>query len=300
VVTTICLLAFVVLAVGTHLTQSSNDEGHQTRILRPFSGYLTPPGARYPRANNPGAGKTPEDGLFLTGMSGGTSNAVPQIKCPEGYKINIIGAFVEVNDPYGVCTDNPLDSILTTCGQSAKTPIPCVTDKDCGGLSCENGQCKPKTCSSNDDCVVLGSNAQACPPNYTYKPGDPSCLQCTGGKCESLPECQGGIPNSTCGGGKCKPRDASAYLAKWCDGKSECLGSADDKWIPHVQGGPFGPLPCPILPSSSADSPYSQLPISTGWGGGPPSDSQNKRIDPATFNQGYYVHGIYTCVPDSE
>jgi hypothetical protein len=351
------VIVFVTMAVSA---EAKNRQKQQLNVLYPFSGYLSPPSPPWTVANsqnNTGVGKEPEDGLYLVGMVGGESNRVPQIKCPVGYKINIVGAYVEVADPFGECGTVPNPTLQLTCGDSsdASSMPSCTTGEDCGaGMTCVAQRCQPiSNCTSNSDCVgsysstvsACGANfGKTCPTSVTSSspdggcgtglkcvdgvcqadPGAGSCMAClipsgqSQGVCATMPICQGvdfsssstyGL-NRVCSTsssvgdvGKCRPRDASAYLSRHCNGKTECLGSVKDMWKPNMDydstgnPNPFGPLPCSI-PARSGDSSYAQLPVITGWGGGAPANSQQGYSDPATFNQGYYVHGIYTCIPD--
>ena len=52
--------------------------------------------------------------------------------------------------------------------------------------------------------------------------------------------------------------------------------------------------PCEIL---TTDADYSKLPSITGWGGGAPKDGVKV---PSNESGGYYVHGLFSCVPDSK
>ncbi|MGV9200666.1 MAG: hypothetical protein ACOC4M_17800 [Promethearchaeia archaeon] len=331
----VLVLAIIGIAVLTFFVEESNKKKQQANILYPFSGHLTPPSPPWDvNSNNisPGAGKNPQEGLALLGARGGSSFNEPQIQCPSGYKVNIVGAFIEVADPYGQCSTKSDSQLQMTCGTGVDltTAAGCSTDTDCGvGMECNKSQgvCVPKTCKSNSDCsgTVGGSIlVKACSEKLGDKcgagtdcgegmkcvngkcevdPGSGACMACIDGYCASMPTCsyvKDGL-NTTCSPFqgdkfKCRPRDASAYLAKHCDGKDSCLGP-DDVWLPQDPNGAFGPLPCKI-PARSGDPHYSTLPITTGWGGGAPNNGQGQ-VDP-TFTQGYYVHGIYSCVPDDE
>jgi len=352
---TIVIMVILAVAIGvfvflTFATESSNKKKQQANILYPFTGQLAPPSPPWTvnqSSNNPGTGKEPEDGLFLVGMNGGESATVPQIQCPAGYKINVVGAFLDVIDPYGECSNTPDSTLQLTCGDGSDTTnaATCTTGDDstcASGMSCIGGKCVPKQCSANTDCG--GSSAsgtvQTCGANFgasckadsdcstdgslaciggtcLVDPGVTSCMACvdpsTGlppgsgvqGYCASMPLCMGvedglnGMCSPSKGDSKkCRPRDATAYLAAHCDGKQTCLGDPSDVWTPKTPGGPFGPLPCQI-PASSNNSDYAQLPAINGWGGGTPTGGAGD-AEPVTFSQGYYVHGIYTCVPDDE
>lgn len=347
---TYIVMAILAVAIGifvflTLSTESQNAKQQQSNILVPFSGYLAPSSKHWSvnkSKNNVGTGANPEDGLYLVGMVGGKGVTTPQIQCPIGSKINVVGAMVEVIDPYGECgatSKNP--TLQATCGNIANTSsMPACTDggNDCGpGMTCFSGRCRPiSNCKIHNDCTSAGDTTiQACPSEWgdscsdacpsglvcvnsvcKLDPGAGACMACTDGSgnpapsggtgvCASMPTCVGvkdGL-NLTCESrntqNNCRPRDASAWLAGYCDGKGVCLGSPDDKWHPNQPGGAFGPLPCQISANSS-DNNYLSLPIITGWGGGAPNNSESSIAEPATFRQGYYVHGIYTCVPDDE
>ena len=326
----------------TLVTESSNEKIHQVGILYPFSGQLaapSPPWTVSANKNNPGVRGTPEQGLYLIGHVGGNEN-VPQIQCPVGYKVNIVGAFLDINDPYGECSVTPDGTLQMTCGNGTDANTftgSCVDDSSCSpGMSCKSGKCAPSQCQSHGDCsgdnicgVNFGSSCDdssdcSSDGSLTCVDGvcliDPgmtsNCMACvddtTGapisngqtGTCASMPLCMGikGGLNPICSPKNgdnyhCRPRDATAYLAAHCDGKQSCLGSEIDSWDPNLPEGYFGPLPCHIS-ASTQDPVYSQLPIISGWEGGAPLNAST--INPISFSQGYYVHGIYSCVPDDE
>lgn len=332
----VMVVIVIILATTTYFIDRSNSKKSEVMTLNPFSGRLAPPnlGGSYivdSSRNNVGVGKTPEDGLYLVGMAGGKTTDSPQISCPIGTKINVIGAYVEVDDPYGECGSLSNPVLQATCGYvpDMSKMSACGTDKDCAeGFECSAGRCMPKTCSNNSDCTSTdGSacpipNGQTCSTNSDCEPGvscvggtcsqiNPgaqSCNACidpsTGkmvtsgtGKCATFPTCNNVVEgkNTTCVSGKCKPRDASAWLSNHCNGKNTCLATPQDKWIPSKVGGQFGPLPCKI-PALSTSEEYASLPMTTGWGGGTPTGGSKPQA--STYNQGYYVHGVYTCVPE--
>lgn len=334
----ILIVAIIGFAVLTFFTEETNSKRQQANIIYPFMGKLSPPSPPWTVNRNnvsPGASILPEQGMSLVGAKGGSSFNEPQIQCPAGTKINIIGAYIEVDDPYGQCSVTPDSTLQATCGSGIDltTAASCSADSDCGvGTICDSssGVCVPKPCSKNSDCVrvvngtypvltkacseTLGKNCSVgrnCGDGMKcvggkceVDPGSGACMACVDGFCASMPTCnfvENGL-NKICSpmynsGAKCRPRDASAYLAKYCDGKQTCLGPRDT-WLPNQPGGPFGPLPCKIR-ASSGDGNYASLPVTTGWGGNNAPANAKSKVN-ATFNQGYTVHGIYTCIPDEE
>lgn len=351
------IILFIVLRVNLN---SKNKKDSVKNILYPFSGYLAPPSQWGVKQSdkNPGVGKHPQDKMYLVGQVGGESANIPQIQCPDidgvKYKINIVGAFLEVNDQYGECGTKQDQTFQLTCGNPNQVSTfecdpsgtPCPV-----GMSCINRSCVPLKCTTSDNCIGAGSTIKGCPPKWNTSCdvdkqdcGDNlicingkcevnpmsninTCMACVdadgkpysgsedGGTCAFMPNCenantdgQNSICNVNTDKYKCRPREATAYLAKHCDGKTSCLGSTDS-WDPNELGesNPFGPLPCRIKATDTAsndfEKPYLQLPLLMGWAGGSPmpsGDDNTGKSDPVSLNQGYYVHGIYTCVPDYE
>lgn len=279
----------VAIAIFVFLTiyfDIQNSHSHQRNILYPFSGNLPAPNA---------FGSNPDEGIELL-----NANKEPQIQCPVGYHVNIVGAWVEVNDPFSECTPKPADIFLSTCGISGhESKVKCAVDADCGeGMICgTQGICEPKPCTKQSDCGKIKD------------PSKGVSFTCSNGKCVQYPTCaninthsSGNVVAGTniyCAfnntNTKCRPRDASVYLAKHCDGKTHCLAFGD-KWKPNdPTNNPFGPLPC-LIPVSSNSREYDSLPVVPGWTTGIPKDGSKQ--SPSSFNQGYYVHGVYTCIPD--
>lgn len=184
-----------------------------------------------------------------------TGSTVDQISCPPGYAINIVTAAFDVYDPYQQC--NPagsLDSLATSCKDN---PDPNV-NPPCGNTYSAMGSAPP---------------ASATGANKEYL--NTVCLYNTGG---------GG------GSGACKMRDASAYLAAQCDGRSSCSVNIDPTF--------FGPYPCDLTPSSDSASDYTKLPRVSSSQTAPPG--KNPAGSVSGVKQGYIVSGLFTCIPSSK
>lgn len=123
----------------------------------------------------------------------------------------------------------------------------------------------------------------------------------------TYPYCQNTYPasdsqhaflNTECGGtnpGGCMMRDASAYLAKQCNGKQVCSNVV-------INTDFFGPTPCQNIPDpavSGADtSNFVKLPWVLG-NQGISTDQGAQNPVGQTTRQGYHVHGIFACVDPS-
>lgn len=307
------IILFVLIVFLTFRKINENKKSEALNIIFPFNGTLQAPGSN----------RNPSAPLSLYRADGRT----PQLSCPAGSKINIIGAYVEVYDPYGSCSPSPNLSYQNTCGidlsgtDNITKMTACTTADDCGPLQeCgSKGVCVPRTgCKGHGDCTddnIVAYSGNSTPGiNYGYCRINPGAST---GTCEIYPLCSTGQPNGpasppgtalnpTCmpgGTGNCRPRDASGYLAQWCDGKSQCL-TISDPWDPSdPTGGAFGPLPCQIsVPGAgspdytSSGNGYLGLPVTTSWDN--TTSSGTSGTPPPAFKQGYYVHGIYTCIPD--
>ena len=320
----VLVVAIAILAVLVFLYQKANATANVNNTLFPFSAAIKPG----------------DNTVFLKNAAG-----TSQIDCSSvGGKINIVGAWAEVTDPFGSCTGTSASVLNLTCGlRGAK--IPCKQDADCGsGMSCSAGICSPSSCPLTDDKGNFDPDKCSCGASYCpIRPGaqcnttdakpcndqtgtvmycDNSATKTTAGICRVNPgqncmapdpfsgkfcasyplcsnvavppakvcskdtDCDSGaacvegkcapknVVNKVCapqGQAKCRPRDASAYLAAKCDGKDTCNLLFD----PSDRDSGFGPTPCDTLSQN-------QLPITPGQG--------------TSFNQGYYVHGLYTCI----
>lgn len=281
------------MIILTYKKQEENSKSSEKNIIYPFNGKVDPKSGVVSLVNSEGD---------------------PQISCKkQGGKINILGSYTAINDPYGECTGKASSVLDLTCG-IPNSQTTCSTDQDCGvGMKCENGYCSPakaylkdgKIDTKKSECTNSGKGTY-CPvqPGKSCKTttdcGDGNIMSCVSGKCEVKPDksCFGVNENhNTCAlfplcsnatlkttvinkvcdpksKNNCMTRDSSAYLSRLCDGKETCATSVN---LNDPNSG-FGPLPCSIPIGGSE---YKKLPIVPGDGG--------------TYNQGYYVHGIYTC-----
>lgn len=238
-----------------------------------------------------------------TGQSSAFTDAEgnPQIICPSGTVVNIVGAFYDISDPYGECTSTPAPLIGSWCDPSVPSTQACQTDDDCGS----GGIMK---CGSSGFCQ-LAPFSGSCPEGYR------SLTSGSNNYCVPDDLCGPGIPNPVCsasiGSNQCATRDATDSVGEKCNGRPECsdLSISD-----------FGPSPCPSLAPTTCISGYQSdgspiwtvqrgpdfrgycgLPYLPGWAGGPPSGSTTtgpNTINPST-SLGYTLHGIYACVPPS-
>lgn len=110
-----------------------------------------------------------------------------------------------------------------------------------------------------------------------YDPG----LSCTskpiGGQtnsvCGPMSTASGTELSGVGGSGECRIRDVSGQVGLKCNGKSICDLKVDQETL--------GAYPCNFSPDSPE---YSQLPLDAESG--------------ETSYQGYWLHGVYTCVPE--
>lgn len=319
----ILFLCFCVMIYFCYSKYSSNESNRHKIILRPFTANLPPPNSNL---NLAGAISTsPEDGMYL--IQGGSDengqfpNQTPQIICPANTTINILGAYIQVNDPYNSCTSSPNGAYTMSCGiYNSKTSKSCESSSDCdAGMICDNTskKCVPESCTvgsipTNNFIQMCPSEiGQSCTQNssdgnllcinnvYEWNPLAGTCMYCNSntntyavaGLCENT---NSDGSNVVCLNQDVYIRDVSGYMSKACDGKISCMASGDEIWKPNDPTTIAGPLPCPI-PAKSSDPNYSRLPIVPGWNGSTPSSGSS--ASPGTFSQGYSLHGLYTCIP---
>lgn len=148
-------------------------------------------------------------------------------------------------------------------------------------------QCAPSTTLPNSSSVFpLASATFDCSTNpdlpycqNTYSTSDPTHAYL----------------NKMCGGsnpGGCMMRDATAYLAKQCNGKQVCSDVLINSTF-------FGPLPCANIPDPAAPgadtTSFRQLPWVLGNQGLSSSEGATNPVGQTT-RQDYTVHGIFACV----
>lgn len=255
-----------------------------------------------------------------TGTLKGFTNpqtGVPQISCPVGTTINIIGAFTSVIDPYGECTVTPSPGVSWMCNPNQTSPPPtgsgtassgCQSDADCPFYQ---GQ----TSTNPYVCVIPAGSTQGpgvcqlqslppssvCPTEFT--------LQTISGSNYCIPTdfCGIGIPNGMCSpsntSSACATRDASANIASLCNGQQNCNPTITDFGTPACPGlippaggciSSFDTLGNPVW--NGARTGYCALPYLPGWSGGVPTGAGTNNPDPANASLGYQYHGVYTCV----
>ena len=289
----ICIIIFLVCSGVTGFMSYRTYNLEKQKIIRPFIGY---------------------EGEQLV-----TSNGESQIKCPSGQKINIIGAFYDVYDPYLQCTPNPDQTMLQTCAIEMSDPnnsgkyIPII------GSKCVEEKIPPTAmvqCNVQHsdgtgiwDYIEPDENGDCNIPNNGNQQADVSILETSNGRkvcaytfCRNIDK---NGENLTCGSNisgntKCYPQDATAFLSEKCNGQEVCTVT--------VNSDNFGPVPCfnnntPIQSEDCSQtyltSPigtYCSLPISTGnFTPGMSINSQDPFRKLTSRNIGYKAHGIYSC-----
>jgi len=298
IVIVVLFLAIVALLIFFGITTKNNYDLSFQQRLYPFAAVIDPQAPNTVVPLNNGSGES-------------------QLTCPAGTKINIVGAFFDIVDPYGTCTPNPNSTISATCGGPGT--IVCPTNACPANMGCEPSQ-NPN--DNNSYCVALPCNASTtlptptttttwtCNPNPAYPLTAAQKAQGYTGRLTPVEICSNlnaNFQNTTCANGanNCAPRDASAYLAKACDGQQTCNATITSQY--------FGPFPCgegtfqnpgsmtdPQSCSSSktGSSGYCSLPYAPGTDPSfTPTNGGNSAS--TTFSQGYMVHGLYTCVPSN-
>ena len=306
VIVLIVCIVFTVLAVKKTRDNILMSSG---RVIYPFYAKLKP--------NKPIAKQLSDPSLF------NRADGTPQIQCPAGTKINILGAFYDITDTYNQCV-NTIDklspNIAWQCDRKLRGNTECGRDVDCGGYAeCDSSQkrCRLKRYEDESNpgergrCRSFRWKQNSVKNDCTYN----KLKTCHHYNCVNPDICQGDIQtaiNPVCApsnqNAKCAIRDASANIAEKCDGRESC----DD-----LTFNDFGDRPClkvempknecynkfnidgsPAWNNNRADV-YCKLPYTSGYGNGESKTPEHGDIpiDP-NGNLGYSVHGIYTCVAD--
>ncbi len=181
---------------------------------------------------------------------------------PETFKIEILGAYFDVFDPWGQCSPEPSDLIGPTCEQDA------ATNKGLCSNLLEKKENKDSLSSQWFRNTICGSRYQ---DGHGY-----------GGKSNNK---QGNNTEPVVESDYvCRLQDATPFLAARCNGKKECIINLKN---PGEVKQVFGNLPCyhkiSGMPLNVEDEAYKNL----------PSDEK----DDKSFQQGYVVKGLYRCVP---
>jgi len=186
-------------------------------------------------------------------------------KSSQTFKIEILGAYFDVFDPWGQCSPEPNDIIAPTCEQDAENNqglcsnlVESIDEEN--GISTQwyrNTICGTKY----QDGSGYGGEVNNKNNNNTEPFGESDYV--------------------------CRLQDATPFLSAKCNGKKECrinLGSFNE--VSQV----FGSVPCYSsnlsTPLKVGDEDYKKLP------------SDQKDENNTKFQQGYIVKGIYRCVPE--
>lgn len=294
---------FIIFYLILTKTQSTFNLSSQF-ILKPFAGKIS-------------AQTGVVDSLTLS------DGVTPQISCPGDSEVNILGAFFDVYDPNAVCSQSSSPAFLSSCGLDQDSDgnfvyynKACLTGADCGPsglLGCYNAASESFNDSKGGFCAYYGpdtgvTSCSAIPtgpsmgvpaimaPN-TFKfidgaNGNSSSNICLWPSCTNI---NGNGISSVCGPSTdCRQRNATPYLAEKCNGTSVCMPDITQD---------FGPYPCNIVPPTAGCGSYvpgnsnafCNLPYTSGSFNNVPGGATP--ASPSSYNMGYFVHGVYTCVP---
>lgn len=307
IIIAVLFIAVVVLLIFFGITTKSNYDLSTQQRLYPFAAVIDP--------------TNPNQVVSLTNGAGEN-----QITCPAGTTVNIVGAFYDIVDPYGMCTPTPNGTVSSTCGGPGT--LLCNSGQACPtGQACEpsqtpgdnNSYCVAQPCNDSTALPLPSSTttwtcnkSPALPLTATQKSQGYTGRMTPVEVCNNL---NSNFQNATCANGanNCAPRDASAYLAKACNGQQTCNAQITSQFFgPYPCGGPNFNNPNTSStnsvgatnvinacspPSTSVTGGYCSLPYAPGTD---PSFTPTNAPNAAgtSFSQGYMVHGLYTCVPN--
>lgn len=316
----VLVIALIVVVVLIFIYQRNNGLKNQHNILYPFSASIQPGNSTVILQNASGGSQ-----IDCTKV-GGTINIVgawseiidPMSSCSNSSIAALnLTCGLPSSTKVGCKQDADCGPGMTCAGGLCK-PASCALDStgtgtfdsskcSCGGNYCPiqpGSSCIPGSKNVCNDptgvlmtCITSGNSTTG---KCTVNPGQ-SCMapdQYKGQFCAVYPLCSNVVkldvnnkiptsvvntvcdPNNTVTTSICRPRDASAYLAAKCDGQATCSLQYDPE---NVNSG-FGTRPCDASVKMGS-SLYNKLPNTPAGSG--------------TYTQGYYVHGIYTCIlPD--
>lgn len=316
------LMIILILAVGAmvvvvYLTEKKNTTSNQKNILYPFTGKVKSNGT-----------------VSLTNSQG-----QPQIDCStesgkNGGTINIVGAFMDIIDPYGECSPIASSVLDLTCGIPGGK-ISCTKQADCGGgMKCSGGFCTPATAklstipgaagiidTSNSECTSVGGSYCPIQPGTPCDAGKDDCNDSSGEIMKCVPTtsssssgtCQVN-PSKSCYGvntkhGTCAiyPLCSNATITGKTVSNNMCgvntpqayskYGCMSRDASAYLAGKCDGKDTCAAMWNVSVpEGGFGPLPCST-------SDVSGLPIIPGqggSFSQEYKVHGVYGCLPKGE
>ena len=185
-------------------------------------------------------------------------------KPPRSSKIEILGAYFDVFDPWGQCSPEPTDIISQTCNEDGAT---------------NQGLCSNlvKHIEENGVSSQWYRNT-ICGTRYKTGSGYGGTVN---NKIDNATEPYGELEYI------CRLQDSTPFLAAKCNGKKECkidLGNSNE--VSQI----FGSVPCYNSTSGvelrKDDDAYGRLP------------SDRRAPNDTKYQQGYVVKGIYRCVPN--
>jgi len=317
IVMSILFVVIIILVVFVFLYQKSNSNANLNNVLFPFSAAIKP-GDKSVYLKN-AAGTSQIDCSSVGGkvnIVGAWVETIDPFGSCTGNSASVLNLTCGLRGAKIPCKQSADCGSGMTCSAGICTPSACPLTDDKGNFKSSNCSCGDSYCLIQPGTTCDPANSESCnDPNGTMMYCDPSSKTCqvnpgqncmapdpyTGRFCASYPLCSNvavpqkgtcakdgdcaketscidgvcvpkNVVNKVCNpNGSCKPRDASAYLAAKCDGQDTCGVLFDPS---DINSG-FGPAPC-------ANMNQNQLPITPGQG--------------TNYNQGYYVHGLYTCI----
>jgi hypothetical protein len=327
----ISLLIVLSVFIGLNvMTTTNNQKIAQTQKFQTFSSAIDPKTGQptFPEGGSSDAPFTVTDE---------NSKIIPQIQCPVGTKINILGAFFDIFDPYATCSAtedqvSPYFGFLCIPDHVGKTRdgntviAPCVNDKKCADYGAPN----QFMCSTTSGTCVLKPQdpVNGAPPTapkglstitvkgkYYFVNPDTCASNIDLARATSGT----GTPNQYCSPGstaaQCAIRDASATVAAKCNGRQSCgdLTMADFGDYPCFDATGAGVEPKQCILGTNQDgtvqwyesSPPAGLHRTTGYCSLPYLQGfeggypqYGTQQENPNYNHGYTMHGLFSCVAE--